>query len=144
MCVGHYWTDPAGELQPVVLGGELDLVVSLFMLTGHGPPPGVEHHVAEIPDGPLTAAQIEAVQHAARITAQAAAGGRTVFVRCHSGCNRSGLVVAQALVELGRDAAAAIDPAQQRRSPSALDNATFREYLTAGLDVANPLVGLGS
>lgn len=71
---GHYWTDPAGELQPVVVGGEFDVVVSLFTRAGHGPPPGVEHLVAEIPDGPLTAAQIDAAHQSARATAQAVRG----------------------------------------------------------------------
>jgi hypothetical protein len=52
--------------------------------------------------------------------------------------------VAQSLVEMGRDAAAAIHLVQQKRSPWALNNATFRDYLTAGLDVAYLLAGLQS
>ncbi|MEV6731202.1 MULTISPECIES: hypothetical protein [unclassified Streptomyces] len=55
---GHYWTDPAGELRPVVVGSEFDLVISLYARSGHGPGPHVEHLVAEIPDGPLTAAEL--------------------------------------------------------------------------------------
>lgn len=141
---GHYWTDPAGELQPVVVGSEFNLVVSLFTLPGHGPSPEIEHLVAEIPDGPLTAAQIDAVRQLARDTAQAVRSRRTTFVRCHSGYNRSGLVVAQALVELGHDAKAAIDLVRQNRSPSALNNETFRDYLSTGLDVAYLLAGLQS
>jgi protein-tyrosine phosphatase len=141
---GHYWTDPAGELHPVIAGGEFDLVVSLFTLTGHGPARGIEHLIAEIPDGPLTASQIEAVQDVARATAGAVTRGRTTLVRCHSGYNRSGLVVTQALVELGHDADAAIRLVQEKRSPWALNNATFRDYLTTGLDVAYLLTGLQS
>lgn len=139
---GHYWTDPAGELQPVIVGGEFDLVVSLFTLAGHGPGPGVEHLVAEIPDGPLTAAQIDAAQQLARATAHAVRAGRTTLIRCHSGFNRSGLVVAQALIELGQNATTAIQLIQQKRSPSALNNETFRNYLTTGLDAAYLLTGL--
>lgn len=141
---GHYWTDPAGELQPVVVGAEFDLVVSLFTLAGHGPGPGVEHLVAEIPDGPLTAEQIDAVQQVARTAAQAVAGGRTTLVRCHSGYNRSGLVVAQALVDMGCDPTAAIHLVRQKRSRWALHNEDFRAYLAAGLEVAYLLAGLQS
>ena len=139
---GHYWTDPAGELQPVVVGGEFDMVVSLFTRPGHGPQPGVEHLVAEMPDGPLSSDQIDAVRQTAHATAHAVRNGRTALVRCHSGYNRSGLVVAQALVHLGHEATAAIRLVQQKRSPWALNNETFRDYLTTGLDVAYLLTGL--
>lgn len=133
---------PPGELQPVVVGGEFDLVVSLFTRSGHGPGPGVEHLVAEVPDGPLAAHQIDAVQQAARATAHAVESGRTTLVRCHSGYNRSGLVAAQALIHLGHEAAEAIRLIQRKRSPWALNNRTFQDYLTTGLDVAYLLTGL--
>ncbi|MFE2542673.1 protein-tyrosine phosphatase family protein [Actinacidiphila glaucinigra] len=139
---GHYWTDPRGELQAAVVGGEFDLVVSLFTRSGHGPAPGVEHIVAEIPDGPLSPGQIEAVQRLARTVAGAVRDGRRTLVRCHSGYNRSGLVVAQALVESGHEVGAAVALVRERRSPWALNNGTFVEYLTAGLDVARLLTGL--
>ncbi|WP_347729434.1 protein phosphatase [Streptomyces sp. CAU 1734] len=141
---GHYWTDPAGELQPVVVGHEFGLVVSLFTRSGHGPRPGVEHLVAEIPDDPLTADQIGTVQGLADTTAHAVRNGRTILVRCHSGYNRSGLVVAQALIQLGHEATTAIRLVQEKRSPWALNNVTFRNYLTTGLDVARLLTGLHS
>jgi len=139
---GHYWTDARGELQPAVAGGEFDLVVSLFTRSGHGPAPGVEHLVAEIPDGPLTSAQIEAVQRLARTVAGAVRDGRRTLVRCHSGDNRSGLVVAQALVDRGHEVTAAVALVRERRSPWALNNGTFVEYLTTGLDVARLLTDL--
>jgi protein-tyrosine phosphatase len=139
---GHYWTDPEGERQPVIVSSEFDMVVSLFTRSGHGPRPGVEHLVTEIPDGPLTAQQIDAVQQMAHATAHAIEAGRTTLVRCHFGYNRSGLVVAQALVHLGHEATAAIQLMQQKRSPWALNNPIFQEYLTTGLEVAYLLTGL--
>ncbi|MEV8096919.1 protein phosphatase [Kitasatospora sp. NPDC085879] len=139
---GHYWTDPAGELQLAVAGGEFDLVVSLYAAPGHGPAPGVEHLVAEIPDAPLAAGQIKDVQRLARAAAQAVSARRAVLVRCHSGYNRSGLVVAQALVELGAEPAAAVGLVRRRRSPWALHNHVFEDYLAVGLDVAALLTGL--
>ncbi|MGW1281965.1 hypothetical protein ACWD4V_34055 [Streptomyces tsukubensis] len=82
------------------------------------------------------------MQQLAHTTAHAVQNGRTTLVRCHSGYNRSGLVVAQALIHLGREAPASIQLVQEKRSPWALNNATFRSYLTTGLDVARLLTGL--
>jgi protein-tyrosine phosphatase len=64
------------------------------------------------------------------------------LVRCHSGYNRSGLVVGQTLIELGYQPGDAIDLIRQRRSSLALNNKVYEEYLRAGLDVAQLLVGL--
>ncbi|MBP0448029.1 MULTISPECIES: protein phosphatase [unclassified Kitasatospora] len=139
---GHFTTPPGRALEPVVVEREFDLVVSLFTRPGHGPAPGVEHLVREVPDGPLSAAQLRAVQEAATCTAEAVRQGRATLVRCHSGYNRSGLVVAQALVELGHEAGAAVGLVRERRSPFALDNPLFVEYLTSGLDTARLLAGL--
>ncbi|SEL80517.1 protein-tyrosine phosphatase family protein [Streptacidiphilus jiangxiensis] len=139
---GHVWTDPAGELRAAVVNEEFDLVVSLFARAGHGPAPHVDHLVAEMPDGPLSAEQLRAVQHLAAATHEALRAHRTVLVRCHSGYNRSGLVVAQTLFLAGLAPAAAIELIRRRRSPWALHNATFVDYLTTGLDVAVLLTDL--
>ncbi|MFJ9770970.1 protein phosphatase [Kitasatospora sp. NPDC101157] len=139
---GHYHTPPGGELEPVVVGRQFDVVVSLFTLPGHGPAPGVEHVVREVPDRPLSPGQLLAVQEAARLTAAAVRRGRPTLVRCHSGYNRSGLVVAQALVDLGHPADEAVRLVRERRSPWALNNPVFVDYLNTGLDVAVLLTGL--
>ncbi|MEU3556143.1 protein-tyrosine phosphatase family protein [Streptomyces fragilis] len=140
---GHHWTDHRGDLIPAVPDREFDLVVSLFTLPGHGPHPSVEHVIAEVPDGPLTPEQIHSVQLAADHAVRAVKADRTVLVRCHSGYNRSGLVTAQALMDLDRHSpAAAIDLVRTRRSPWAFTNETFVQYLTAGLDTARLLTGL--
>ncbi|MBZ9594095.1 protein phosphatase [Streptomyces erythrochromogenes] len=139
---GHFWTDGTGRLQPAVAGDEFDLVISLFTRTGHGPHPAVQHLITELPDGPLTAGQIHSIQELARTAAHALRDGRTVLVRCHSGYNRSGLVTAQSLIELGYTSDAAIRLIRQRRSPRALNNETFEQYLTTGLHVAHLLSGL--
>ncbi|MCG6496136.1 protein phosphatase [Kitasatospora sp. A2-31] len=139
---GHFVTPPRRPLEPVVVEREFDLVVSLFTRAGHGPAPGVEHLVREVPDGPLSAGQLLAVGEAAAYTAEAVRQGRRVLVRCHSGCNRSGLVVAQALVELGHQAERAVELVRERRSPWALNNRLFVEYLAAGLSTAALLADL--
>lgn len=140
---GHYWTDPAGELRPVVVGAEFDLVISLFTRPGHGPHPRVEHLVDEMPDAPLTGAQLRTVLRLAGAARAALDSGRRILVRCHSGYNRSGLIVAQCLVDGGLAPAAAIGLVRLGRSPWALHNETFTEYLAAGPEVAALLVDLG-
>ncbi|MFD9411168.1 protein phosphatase [Streptomyces sp. NPDC059989] len=139
---GHYWTDPAGELRPVIVADEFDVVISLFTRTGHGPGPRAEHVVGEVPDAALNAGQLHTVQRLARTARLALEAGLTTLVRCHSGYNRSGLVVAQCLIDRGMAPAEAIALVRRRRSPWALHNETFTSYLTAGLDVAALLVGL--
>jgi hypothetical protein len=140
---GHYWADAAGERQPALADARFDLVISLFTREGHGPAAGVEHLVEEIPDGPLTAAQLGQAAMLAVIAASAVRDGRTVLVRCHSGYNRSGLVVAQTLMELGHGCVEAVELIRQRRSPRALNNEMFVEYLETGLDLAALLSSLG-
>lgn len=141
---GHYWTDSSGELRTAVVKDEFDLVISLYSRPGHGPAIGVEHRVAEMPDAALTTFQIHRVRQLAVIVATAVRTGGTTLVRCHAGYNRSGLVVAQTLIELGDDARDAIQLIRQRRSPWALHNELFVQYLEAGLDIAGLLVGLES
>ncbi|MFE9424758.1 protein phosphatase [Kitasatospora sp. NPDC006697] len=139
---GHLWADATGTVRPAVAESEFDLVVSLYDRAGHGPAPGVEHLVQEIPNGPLTASELGAVQELASATAQAVRSGRSVLVRCRYGYNRSGLVVAQALAELGTPVAEAISLIRDRRSHAALHNDVFVQYLTTGLDIARVLSSL--
>ncbi|MGK5552293.1 protein-tyrosine phosphatase family protein [Actinomadura kijaniata] len=139
---GHHRRGSGGERVPVVVGREFDLVVSLYRRDGCGPGDGVAHHCREIPDGPLSADQITAVRELAEIVADDVREGRRVLVRCRSGYNRSGLVVVQALVELGYPVEDAIFLVRYRRSRWALNNQLFVDYLTTGLDVAGLLVGL--
>lgn len=139
---GHEWTDVDGELHFAVADTQFDLVLSLFVRAGHGPPPGAEHVIAEMPDGPLTADQIAQVRRLAVLAAGAVRAGRTTLVRCQAGYNRSGLVVVQALVELGYGTAEAIEMVRRRRSPWALHNELFVKYLESGLEVAQLLSGL--
>ena len=139
---GHHYRDAMGTRVPVVVGGEFDLVISLYVREGHGPSDGVEHWCAEVPDGPLTAEQIGAVSRAARLAAESIEQGRRVLVRCHSGYNRSGLVIAHTLTLLGHSTDDAIFLVRNRRSKWALNNSLFVDYLNTGLDVARLLTGL--
>ncbi|MEU8777525.1 protein phosphatase [Streptomyces sp. NPDC048606] len=139
---GHVWSDPSGEIRPAVVADEFDLVISLLDRPGHGPDPGVEHLLGEMPDAPLTVAQLETVVHLAHSASRALDAGRRALVRCFYGYNRSGLVVAQCLVGRGASPADAIETVRRERSPWALHNSVFTGYLTTGLDTAALLTDL--
>ncbi|MDX2595306.1 MULTISPECIES: protein-tyrosine phosphatase family protein [Streptomyces] len=136
---GHEFRGRSGGLEFAVVRDQFDVVQSLLRLPGHGPGAGTEHHVWPIPDGPLDGTQLAGVMRLARAAQEALDAGRSVLVRCYHGYNRSGLVVAHTLVRRGRTAEEAIALIRARRSPWALHNELFVEYLTAGLTTARLL-----
>ncbi|MFI6930627.1 dual specificity protein phosphatase family protein [Streptomyces sp. NPDC050287] len=136
---GHEFRSRPGQVGFAVVHSEFDVVQTLLRLPGHGPDPGVEHHVWPIPDGPLDGTQLAGVIRLARAACDALDEGRRVLVRCYHGYNRSGLVVAHALIRRGRSADEAIGLIRSRRSPWALHNELFVEYLKAGLPTARLL-----
>ncbi|MFJ3334160.1 dual specificity protein phosphatase family protein [Streptomyces sp. NPDC086766] len=136
---GHEFEGRSGAREFAVVRDEFDLVQTLLRLPGHGPDPGVEHHVWPIPDGPLDGTQLAGVIRLARAACDALDDGRRVLVRCYHGYNRSGLVVAHALIRRGRSADEAIRLVRARRSPWALHNDLFVAYLRAGLPTARLL-----
>ncbi len=136
---GHEFRGHTGQLEFAVVRGEFDLVQTLLRLPGHGPDPGVEHHVWAIPDGPLDGTQLAGVMRLAQAAGEALDEGQKVLVRCYHGYNRSGLVVAHALVRRGHATEEAIRLIRSRRSPWALHNELFVDYLRAGLSTARLL-----
>ncbi|MFF0204797.1 protein phosphatase [Streptomyces sp. NPDC005017] len=136
---GHQFRGRAGRLENAVVRDEFDLVQTLLRLPGHGPDTGVEHHVWAIPDGPLDGTQLAGVIRLAEAAGEALDAGRRVLVRCFHGYNRSGLVVAHALIRRGEPAEEAIRLIRARRSPWALHNELFEDYLRAGLPTARLL-----
>ncbi|MFK4147664.1 dual specificity protein phosphatase family protein [Streptomyces sp. NPDC004065] len=130
---GHEFRSRSGQVELAVVHDEFDLVQSLLRLPGYGPDPGVEHQVWPIPDGPLDGTQLAGVMRLAQAACDALDAGRRVLVRCYSGYNRSGLVVAHALVGRGCSADEAIRLIRARRSSWALHNELFVAYLRAGL-----------
>lgn len=57
------------------------------------------------------------------------AAGETVLVRCAAGLNRSGLVIARALIEQGMSPRDAVLLVREQRRPDALNNPWFVEWL---------------
>ena len=137
---GHEYRGPAGEPALAVVRDEFDLVQTLtHARPGHGPDAGAVHHVWPIPDGPLDGTQLAGVIRLAQAAGDALDEGRLVLVRCYSGYNRSGLVVGHTLMRRGHSADEAIRLIRSRRSPWALHNELFVEYLRAGLPTARLL-----
>jgi len=114
-----------------VVDAEFDLVVSLTAREGYGPGPGVEHVVARLADAVLDPPNAARVRELGGLVATAVGEGRSVLVRCSGGLNRSGVVVAEALVQLGHSPDEAIRAVRAARGPWALTNPGFVSYLTA-------------
>jgi len=115
-----------------VVDDQFDLVVSLVAREGYGPAPEVEHAVLRLADAAVDPATGARVDEAAERIADAVRDGRRVLVRCSGGLNRSGLLVAGALIRLGRTPDEAIAAVRAARGPWALTNPGFVAYLRGG------------
>ena len=113
-----------------VVRTEFDLVVSLTSRPGYGPAPGVEHVVARLADAVLDPPAVARVGELGAAVATAVREGRRVLVRCSGGLNRSGVVVAEALVRLGHPPADAVAAVRRARGPWALTNPGFVAHLS--------------
>jgi protein-tyrosine phosphatase len=83
------------------------------------------------------------VRELAAFVSSLVTSGRRVLVHCTEGLNRSGVVVARALMELGMTASDAIDLVRRRRGPSvdgfpALGNQAFEDWLLREGPTASP------
>ena len=114
-----------------VVRDEFDLVVSLTSRDGYGPSPGVEHVVARLADAVLDPPSAARVNELGATVAAAVRAGRRVLVRCSGGLNRSGVVVAEALVQLGMTPEEAVLAVRKARGPWALTNPAFVSHLHA-------------
>lgn len=117
----------------VRVADEFDTVISLYERKGCGPADGVEHHRHLFPDGHLLEDDAVELKRLAQLAALRVAQERRVLVRCQAGLNRSGLVVAMTLMALGYEPDDAIDLIRERRSPHALFNGSFVDYLRSGV-----------
>ena len=90
---------------------------------------GVEERRFGFPDGAIVPEYMARIEALAQWAHDEWAAGRRVLVRCAGGMNRSGLVTALVLLRAGYSAAEAIALVRERRSPLALSNWEFVEYL---------------
>lgn len=80
-----------------------------------------------IEDGPMPDPSI--TRRVASLVSGLMDDGHRVLVHCHAGLNRSGLVVARALITRGMDPPKAIELVRKRRGSDALGNAAFEGWL---------------
>lgn len=81
------------------------------------------------PDAALDDNDTAAILEAARWAHRRWSAGDEVLIRCQAGLNRSGLLTALVLMLEGWEAAAAIRHIRGRRSPNALFNNSFVDWL---------------
>lgn len=124
-----HWTDGSW----VAVGSEFGAVFSFYWGGPQdkvfGPDPAIDHFYYQIPDGVLARTELEDVRIYARNVAALVRCGLKILVRCQAGYNRSGLVVAFALMELGYSAQEAIDLIREKRSQYALHRPVFLQYI---------------
>ncbi len=129
--IGGHDYQPADCQWPIdaIIEDEFDLVISLYRRPGHGPSAGV-HFYLKVPDAGLTDVELVDIRTLADWAAEAVQAGQRVLCRCQAGLNRSSLVAAFTLLRLEHDAEEAIALIRERRSPHALFNTHFQQYIT--------------
>ena len=94
----------------------------------------------------------ESIHRLGAQVAELVRSGKKVVVNCMSGLNRSGLLVARALIELGHAPLEAVELVRRARGPHALSNRQFMRFLVVDCTPrmlakrrrADPLNGSGS
>lgn len=139
--LGNVWVGPE-----TLEAAGFDLVVSMHRPDGSdverpvcNPPEGTEHMELLFEDDPFALRDplnLEAVMEAAEFVAQAVDDGRKTLVRCHAGMNRSSLVAALAMVQMGYEPTSAIMRIRATRTRFALFNTSFVALIKA--QQANP------
>jgi hypothetical protein len=97
---------------------------------------GVEELRYGFADGDVNGVELDRLIRAAAWAWKRWRAGDRVLIRCQAGLNRSGLVTALVLVREGYSASDAIRLIRERRSPWALCNNSFQEWLIDCGDLA--------
>ena len=107
---------------------EFDSVATLYAIA-HPVGWGVAERRYGFPDSALSEKDIPEIRDIADWAHREWKAGKKVLSRCQAGLNRSGLVMALVLMREGFSAKDSIDLIRARRSPHALCNADFVNYL---------------
>jgi protein-tyrosine phosphatase len=89
----------------------------------------VEHYYLRIADAELDPDAHTALDDLAEAAYEHILEGKKVLIRCQAGLNRSSLVAALTLMQMGSSAGAAIEQIRSVRSPYVLCNQSFVDYL---------------
>lgn len=134
---GHDYSPPGddswrGQLAPKIYSNMFETVISFYQLPHEEqsiPAEDVNHWYHRMPDGLLTPADLDRVHQMVDIAVDCLDRDKPVLIRCQAGLNRSSLCAGFVLQRIGFTAAQAIDLIRQKRSPYALCNEDFVEYL---------------
>jgi hypothetical protein len=114
---------PADTMPPKV-----DVIANVDSFRFYDVPAGVLYMNSSYPDTNAIPDSTE-LHVAATFLNELRAVGKTVFVHCRLGLNRSALLVGLMLIDEGSRASDAIELMRRLRSPYVLENATFEHYL---------------
>jgi protein-tyrosine phosphatase len=120
-----------------------DVVVSAYHRDGFEPSEGVEYHRVLFEDAELTPESKALAGQAARLVLDRLLEGKSVLVRCQAGLNRSSLIAGLAMVGLGFEGSDAVQLIRSRRSPWALCNEEYADFIM-GLSAGALTVSSGS
>lgn len=118
-----------------------DVVISMNTHFGRDVSPAMGHWSMPINDGELTPPELLKVQYCVDKAVQVVQAGGKILVRCNMGLNRSGLVVALAMLRLGHTPTGAILFIRRERGPDALSNPHFRGYISQAFDTTSATGG---
>ena len=117
-----------GQDSPAITPAHFDTVVTLYAWAGP-----VDWYVKEMRLGFFDHAEVDLDEHDLAQAVRAAyrdwKRGKRVLIRCQAGWNRSGLITALVLLLDGTSSDEAIDLLRERRSPYALCNSDFDDWL---------------
>lgn len=107
-----------------------DLVVSMYRRSiAFNPSFGVEYHEVLFNDSQLSDEYVARAAEASSMVASGIESGRKVLSRCQAGLNRASFVAGLAMIRLGFSGADAVQLIRARRSPWALCNEEYADFL---------------
>lgn len=120
-----------GGAQPNIWPEGIDVIIQLNKDENprYHIPPNHYHSAWQIPDGDPTEDEQVLIRALASHAHSFLREGKNVLVHCSAGLNRSGVVVARTLIDMGYRPDDAIEMVQIARGPGALGNPYFRAWL---------------
>jgi len=125
-----------GQETPKISSDMFNTVISFYQRFGSpqtSPGLDVQHYYHRIPDGPLDEQDLNEVYALSKVALAAIDRPSPVLIRCQAGLNRSSLCAGYVLMQMGFTPERAIKLIRDRRSPYALCNLDFVDYLMRGL-----------
>lgn len=136
---GHDYS-PDGEWGgrecPKITNIQFNTVISFYRRPSSDqckPAADVKEHYYRMPDGVLTDADLREVYRLSKVALEVVDRPGNVLLRCQAGLNRSSLCAAYALMQVGFTPERTIELIRQKRSPYALCNEDFVDYIQRGL-----------